>query len=351
MKLVTDPKADQKALVREGYDRCAAAYERTRWQETAPALSILMPRLPEGARVLDVGCGAGVPVVRELARRYDVTGVDLSGEMVTRARINVPEATIVQADIMALDFAPDSFDAVVSFYAIFHIPREEHAELFRRIHCWLKPGGYLLTTLSDLDEPTYTEDDFFGVTMVWSNYSMQTYRVMLAQTGFELLDTTDLGHGYADHGAAEEHHPLILAQKQGGKEMNTLLKKLRLLPGYHALVLNPPAGYIEHLGELPNGLTLSQQPEEGAFDFVHLFVRNSAEFDALGPTAREAVKYDGILWISYPKRSAKIETDLSRDSMWELLTDFGMRPVAQVSVDDTWSAVRFRPSELVNTKS
>jgi len=134
--------------------------------------------------------------------------------------------------------------------------------------------------------------------------------------------------------------------------MNTLLKKLRLLPGYRALVLNAPAGYIERLGELPEGATVTDQPdEEGSYDFVHLFAKNSTEFSALGSTARQAVKYDGILWVSYPKRSAKMETDLSRDSMWELLTDVGMRPVAQISVDETWSAVRFRPSELVNAKS
>ena len=132
--------------------------------------------------------------------------------------------------------------------------------------------------------------------------------------------------------------------------MNTLLKKLRLLPGYRALVLNAPAGYVERLGELPEGATVTDQPDEGPYDFVHLFAKNSAEFAALGATARQAVTYDGILWISYPKRSAKVETDLSRDSMWELLTDFGLRPVAQISVDETWSAVRFRPSELVNAK-
>ena len=132
--------------------------------------------------------------------------------------------------------------------------------------------------------------------------------------------------------------------------MNTLLKKLRLLPGYRALVLNAPAGYVERLGELPEGATVTDQPDEGPHDFVHLFAKNSTEFSALGSTARQAVKYDGILWVSYPKRSAKMETDLSRDSMWELLTDVGMRPVAQISVDETWSAVRFRPSELVNAK-
>ena len=214
MRPIDESKLDQKALVRRGYDQCATAYARARQQETAPALSLLIPRLADGARILDVGCGAGVPVARALAERFDVTGVDLSGEMVSRARINVPEGAFVHADIMALDVAPASFDAVVSFYAIFHIPRKEHVELFRRVHRWLKPGGYLLATLSDLDEPTYTEDDFFGVTMAWSGYSLQAYREMLAQTGFALLDTTDLGHGYADDSVAEEHHPLVLAQKQ-----------------------------------------------------------------------------------------------------------------------------------------
>jgi hypothetical protein len=132
--------------------------------------------------------------------------------------------------------------------------------------------------------------------------------------------------------------------------MNPLLKKLRLLPDYRALILNAPAGYIEDLGELPEGATVSRQSEQGTFDFVHLFVKNSAEFGTLGPAAREAVRYDGILWISYPKRSARVETDLSRDAMWELLTDFRMQPVAQISIDATWSAVRFRPSELIKAK-
>ncbi len=134
--------------------------------------------------------------------------------------------------------------------------------------------------------------------------------------------------------------------------MKPLLKKLRLLPGHRALILNAPAGYIERLGGLPEGATVTDQPdEEVPYDFVHLFAKNSAEFAALGAAARQAVKYDGILWISYPKRSSTVETDLSRDSMRELLTDVGLRPVAQISVDETWSAVRFRPSELVNAKS
>jgi len=60
-----------------------------------------------------------------------------------------------------------------------------------------------------------------------------------------------------------------------------------------------------------------------------------------------ALKYDGLLWISYPKRSSKVETDLTRDRGWEVMTEAGLRPVTQVSIDALWSALRFRPLERV----
>ena len=128
--------------------------------------------------------------------------------------------------------------------------------------------------------------------------------------------------------------------------ISSLIKKLRIQAGQRMLVANPPPGYLESLGDLPEGVVLSEEAE-GRFDFVHLFVKDSAELNDLGPAAIEAVAYDGLLWISYPKRSSKIETDLSRDVLWELMAETGLRPVTQVSVDDTWSAVRFRPEERV----
>jgi len=214
MKPADDPNADYKALVRRGYDRCAAAYDQARKQETEQALTALTDRLTDGAVVLDIGCGGGVPVSRDLARRAAVTGVDISGEMIALARHNVPAGTFIHGDIMALDFLPAHFDAVVGFYAIFHLPREEHEVLFRRIHRWLKPGGYLLATLSAQNEPAYTEDDFFDVTMYWSNFGLNEYRTMLQNFGFKLLEVSAVGHGYSDEThAPDEHHPLIFAQK------------------------------------------------------------------------------------------------------------------------------------------
>ena len=127
---------------------------------------------------------------------------------------------------------------------------------------------------------------------------------------------------------------------------SSLIKKLRMQPGHRVLVLSPPSGYIELLGDFPEGVQVSEEPE-GKYDFVHLFVTNSADLDRLRQTAMDAVEYDGLLWISYPKRSSKVATDLSRDVLWELMKDTGLRPVTQVSVDKVWSALRFRPAELV----
>jgi hypothetical protein len=127
----------------------------------------------------------------------------------------------------------------------------------------------------------------------------------------------------------------------------TLVKKLRIQAGQHALVLNPPEGYVESLIELPEGVELSTSPEGGDYDFVHLFVFDSGDLNELLPGAAAAVKYDGLLWISYPKKSSKVKTDLSRDVLWELMKETGLRPVTQISVDSTWSALRFRPAEAV----
>ena len=128
----------------------------------------------------------------------------------------------------------------------------------------------------------------------------------------------------------------------------TLAKKLRIQPGQRVLILNSPPGFLESPGDLAEGVSVSESPE-GKFDFVHLFVRNSAQLNDQVPAAIEAVEYDGLLWISYPKRSSKVETDLTRDVLWELMVDTGLRPVTQVSIDDVWSALRFRPAERVGT--
>ncbi len=188
------------------------AYDAARQREANPELAWLSSRLPDGAHVLDIGCGAGVPIAQTLAQCFQVTGVDISSEQVRLARQHVPTGTFIHADIMAVDFPEATFDGVVSFYTIFHVPREEHATLFRRIRRWLKTGGYLLATVTAQEEPPYTEDDFFGVQMYWSNYGLDYYCQLLPSLGYQLLETVVVSHGYTDeHARATEHHPLIFA--------------------------------------------------------------------------------------------------------------------------------------------
>ena len=210
-----DPDIDYKALVKRAYDACAAAYDASRRAEPGIEMRALLARLSDGDAVLDIGCGAGVPIARSLAARYSVTGVDVSPEMIQRAQRNVPTGDFMCADIMSAAFPPANFNAAVAFYSVFHLPRREQPDLFRRIQRWLKPGGYLLCTLSHYSEEGYTEEGFFGVTMYWSNYSLNEYRDILTGLGFELLETQSTGSGYEDATQEEgENHPLILARKQ-----------------------------------------------------------------------------------------------------------------------------------------
>lgn len=127
---------------------------------------------------------------------------------------------------------------------------------------------------------------------------------------------------------------------------NSLAKKLLIKPGHRVAIVNAPAGYLDQLGSLPEGVELAERPE-GTFDFLQLFVKNVEELNRLGPTALGAIKRDGLLWFTYPKQTSKIKTDLTRDKGWDIVYEAGYEPVAMASIDDTWSAFRFRPRELV----
>ena len=128
--------------------------------------------------------------------------------------------------------------------------------------------------------------------------------------------------------------------------ISPLAKKLQINPGSRAGLVNPPDGYAERLRPLPDraeivgGLT----PE---LDFVQIFARSIEELDRLGPAAFAAVKRDGLLWVSYPKGGVKAGTDLNRDILWNRLGDRGLTGVTLVAIDETWSAMRFRPSDKV----
>src|SRR5260370_27746542 len=110
-----DQGLDPRQIVEAGYDRVAEQYLAGKDPEepaTLAALERLARTLPPGAAVLDLGCGAGVPVTHWLAQRFAVTGVDLSARQLTLARQHVPNATFIHAEMTPLDFPPGTFDAL-----------------------------------------------------------------------------------------------------------------------------------------------------------------------------------------------------------------------------------------------
>ncbi len=180
---------DPKRLVREGYERAASEYEA--WSARVDArprshyLSVLEDLVEPAANVLDLGCGTGL-ATRELTKRFDVVGVDFSAACLERARRNAPRARYVQADITSLGLRPGAFDAVVAFYSLIHVPREEQGGVFIEAAQWLRPGGVLLATLGSRDLPAGTDDDWRGVEMYWSSYDVETNVALAADVGFDV---------------------------------------------------------------------------------------------------------------------------------------------------------------------
>jgi hypothetical protein len=121
----------------------------------------------------------------------------------------------------------------------------------------------------------------------------------------------------------------------------SLLEKLNVKAPAAVLLINAPEGYRASLEPLPGGVAVTDEAG-GRFDAVQYFARNSGELLALLPQAAAALKPGGMLWISYPKKSAEIETDLGREEVWIPLVEEGWQAVRQVAVDDVWSAVRFK---------
>jgi hypothetical protein len=123
---------------------------------------------------------------------------------------------------------------------------------------------------------------------------------------------------------------------------SALAKKMKLKPGQRAAVINAPDGYLKELEPLPEGVEISESLK-GKFDWIQIFVKNKAEVDKLAPRAIKALKPESVLWISFPKGSSKIQSDLTRDKGWDVLRDADLKWLVLVSVNPVWSAFALRP--------
>jgi cyclopropane fatty-acyl-phospholipid synthase-like methyltransferase len=182
---------DVATTVSTGYDAVADEYVALEQPgKEWPRLQLLrdlLSHLPSGSSVLDVGCGNGIPALREIARDHNGVGIDISAKQVERARANVPAADVLHGDVQELLFAPNSFDAVVALYVLDHLPREKHATFFARVHSWLRPSGLFLFSVEPDDEPGMVRE-WLGKPMFFSHFDAEITVGLVRDAGFEVLD-------------------------------------------------------------------------------------------------------------------------------------------------------------------
>jgi ubiquinone/menaquinone biosynthesis C-methylase UbiE len=128
---------------------------------------------------------------------FDVTGIDFSENILELARKNVPKTVFIKKDMNKLDFAINSFDGLVAFYSIIHVPREKHSSLFESFHKILKTEGVMLVCMGP-DEWEAT-DEYMGTTMFWSQYSPEKSSRLVEDAGFQIVYDQILVRGGEKH--------------------------------------------------------------------------------------------------------------------------------------------------------
>lgn len=121
----------------------------------------------------------------------------------------------------------------------------------------------------------------------------------------------------------------------------SLVRKLGIKPGNKILLLNSPSHYLDLLSELPPDVTVVDEESMGEFPFIHLFVKDSKELYKYFSIAKNRLAKDGMLWVSWIKKSSKLETDISESDVRILGLDIGLVDVKICAVDEDWSGLKF----------
>ncbi|GAA0990520.1 class I SAM-dependent methyltransferase [Acrocarpospora macrocephala] len=199
-------REEYRALQAEAFNRIGSRYDDAfpHKEGQIAAGEWLIKQLQPGARVLDVGCGTGAPTAQQFAEAgCEVVGIDISPVMLDIARKNVPEGTFLERDITDLDDSLGRFDAVVAFFVLLMLPREEIARALKKIHDVLAPGGVLALSMVeiDLDDVPF---QFLGAPVRVTGYLRDDLRAVIEEAGFTVVLETDISYAPATTQAPPE---------------------------------------------------------------------------------------------------------------------------------------------------
>lgn len=218
-----DQPENIKGRIKASYDAIASTYNTWTEKHTPLRLSYLeklfeaVPSLKqqkEKVSVLELDCGAGVPILEEILSRCptaSLIGNDMSTTQLKLARQNLASfgdrVSLIEGDMAALSFQDASQDAVIGLYSIIHLPKSEQVEILGKIARWLKPGGCLLATFSEATSGVVSEKwlDEKGW-MFWSGFEQDETISHAEGAGLEIIHRAIEGDG-------EEQHLWIIARK------------------------------------------------------------------------------------------------------------------------------------------
>jgi len=125
-----------------------------------------------------------------------------------------------------------------------------------------------------------------------------------------------------------------------GYSKKFLIQKLGIREGFKIIILNPPEDYNKTLGKLPKDVFVARTLK-GPLDFIHFFTTKRSELESKFPILKQELSQDGMLWVSWPKGSSKVGTDLNENVVREIGLKNGIVDVKVIAVDEIWSGLKF----------
>lgn len=193
--------------VGKGYDSIAESYLAGKDDSTLIFAKELEKLLKPGARILDAGCGAGIPIAKYLSGKFEVHGIDLSARQIELARKLVPAGKFKKADMLDPGFEDSFFDCIICLYALIHVDRKRHLEILREFYKMLKTPGYLMICMGP--EEWEGEEEYLGTKMFWSHFGREKNLELLKEAGFEVLWEKE----WANPKDAKDRHLFVLCRK------------------------------------------------------------------------------------------------------------------------------------------
>lgn len=172
----------------EKYDKIALDFAKMRdsFATEKKYLDLFIQYLQPESSILDIGCGSGYPIASYLIENnFHVTGVDASQELLKIAKNNCPSMTFIYGDVRDIKLN-EKYDAIIEWWCLTHLPKDDHIAMISNFASWLKPGGILEFTTGD-HEFEESSSDMLGQELFFYSLEPSVYENHLKKNGFKLL--------------------------------------------------------------------------------------------------------------------------------------------------------------------